>query len=92
VGALGQGLETPLLIALHPSIDALASHAEGGCDFADCETVSNDGKYCVVTLFHLGELHEHSATSSAPDRAEDGGARLSSINRYCVADQALQSH
>jgi molybdopterin synthase catalytic subunit len=45
----------------------------------------------VQTLFHLAELHEHSATSSAPRRAQDGGARLSSINRYCVTDQPLQS-
>jgi hypothetical protein len=92
VRALGESLETSFLIALHPPIDALAGDADGGCDFADGEAVSNDGKYRVVTLFHLGELHEHSATSSAPSRAEDGGARLSSINRYCVTDQALQSH
>ena len=54
MGALGQGLETAFLIALHPPIDALASHAEGGCHLADGEAVPNDGKYRVVANSEQG--------------------------------------
>jgi hypothetical protein len=88
---LREGGESVVLIASHPAIDALAGDAEGGCYFGRLEAISHDCEYGVVTLFHLGELHKHSATSCAPNRAEAGGKRLSSINRYSVTDHPLQS-
>ena len=52
---------------------------------------SDDGQDCVITLFHLAELPEHSATSCA--KAQVGGARcrvstehVSGITRTRVGD------
>jgi hypothetical protein len=84
--AVSEGFEPSFLVSLHPAIDALAGHPEGGRHLPHRQAVSDHGQDGVVTLFHLAELHEHSATSSARERAQDGGARLSSINRYGVTD------
>ena len=62
---------------------------EGDRHLAHRQAVSDHGQHRVITLFHLLELHKHSATSSAPARAQDDGARLSSMNRYCLTDHPV---
>ena|GEM_PF-3624109 len=53
---------------------AKGSLYERPCHFGDRKAVSLDGEDGVITLFHLAELLEHSATSLR-DLAQIGGAR-----------------
>ncbi|MGA8295958.1 MAG: hypothetical protein WB770_02830 [Acidimicrobiales bacterium] len=55
-------------------VNLLATDAEGLGYLGDREAVALDGEYCVIALFHLAELIEHSATSQRVS-AQIGGTR-----------------
>ena len=57
--SFGERLESALFIARHPSIERLSTDAELLRRLGDGEAVSHDANYCVITLFHFADLHEH---------------------------------
>ncbi len=62
--SVAEAFETLGLVMGQPGVHRVSMHAALLGHFADPRPISDDGQDGVMTLFHLAELHKHSATSS----------------------------
>src|SRR5204863_6795751 len=94
---VGQTLQPALFITTQPLMHRLAGHPELLGHRGHGQPVDLHGHHSLITLFHLAQLLEHSATPSPQPtegrgwepRGQASADTPSTIRRYRVADQPL---